>query len=186
MRLRHHSRPSQRNNWLGVPVSQDPFANQMLLGGVPMRSIKDWSVDPQINLDDSKLGSVFDALEDTDAAACLSMLTELSKLNMPPPSNSAFVFIKPHAVTEKVKIIAKAGLEAHGITILEEGCIKAEKIDKHKLIDQHYYAIASKATILKPEQLNVPEDKFQAQFGLSGRMPWPPAKSSMPWMVVRT
>jgi hypothetical protein len=26
-------------------------------------------------------------------------------------------------------------------------------------IDQHYYAIASKATILKPSQLNVPTDK---------------------------
>jgi len=49
----------------------------------------------------------------------------------------------------------------------KEGSIKAEVIDKKKLIDQHYYAIASKATILKPEQLNVPEDKFQAQFGLS-------------------
>ena len=32
-------------------------------------------------------------------------------------------------------------------------------IDEKKLIDQHYYAIASKATILKPEQLNVPADK---------------------------
>jgi len=33
-------------------------------------------------------------------------------------------------------------------------------------IDQHYYAIASKATILKPAQLNVPADKFKAKFGL--------------------
>jgi len=31
--------------------------------------------------------------------------------------------------------------------------------------DQHYYAIASKATILKPEALNIPTDKFKAQFG---------------------
>merc|ERR1719414_1783979 len=60
-----------------------------------------------------------------------------------------------------------AGLEKHGLKILKEGSIKAEAIDKKKLIDQHYYAIASKATILKPEQLNVPEDKFKAQFGLS-------------------
>merc|ERR1719440_1270141 len=80
--------------------------------------------------------------------------------------NAAFVFIKPHAVTDKVKELVKAGLEAHGIKILKEGSIKAEVIDKKKLIDQHYYAIASKATILKPDQLNVPEDKFKAQFGL--------------------
>lgn len=50
--------------------------------------------------------------------------------------------------------------------ILAEGAITAEEIDQGKLIDQHYYAIASKATILKPAELNVPADKFKAQFGL--------------------
>lgn len=45
--------------------------------------------------------------------------------------------------------------------------LSAEEIDSKKLIDQHYYAIASKATILKPAQLNVPADKFEAQFGLT-------------------
>jgi len=43
----------------------------------------------------------------------------------------------------------------------------ADCSDKKKLIDQHYYAIASKATILKPTELNVPDDKFSKQFGLS-------------------
>merc|ERR1712224_396684 len=68
---------------------------------------------------------------------------------------------------DKAKALVKAGLEAKGITIRKEGSIKGEVIDKKKLIDQHYYAIASKATILKPDQLNVPDDKFKAQFGLS-------------------
>ena len=54
------------------------------------------------------------------------------------------------------------------MTILKEGSITGAAIDKKKLIDQHYFAIASKATILKPDQLYVPGDKFQAQFGL----PW--------------
>ncbi|CAE7455560.1 unnamed protein product, partial [Symbiodinium pilosum] len=63
--------------------------------------------------------------------------------------------------------LAKAGLQAHGIRIVREGKLKGEKIDQQKLIDQHYYAIASKATIQKPEELNVPADKFQAQFGVS-------------------
>ena len=53
-------------------------------------------------------------------------------------------------MTDKVKELAKAGLEAHGIKILKQGSIKGETIDKKKLIDQHYFAIASKATILKP------------------------------------
>lgn len=37
-------------------------------------------------------------------------------------------------------------------------------IDAKKYIDQHYYAIASKATLLKPSELNVPKEKFSAQF----------------------
>jgi nucleoside diphosphate kinase len=81
--------------------------------------------------------------------------------------NSAFVFVKPHAVTEATKALVKEGLLAAGVEILTEGSLSAEEIDSKKLIDQHYYAIASKATILKPHQLNVPSDKFEKQFGLS-------------------
>lgn len=36
------------------------------------------------------------------------------------------------------------------------------------LIDQHYYAIASKATLLKPADMPVPADKFEKAFGI----PW--------------
>jgi hypothetical protein len=36
-----------------------------------------------------------------------------------------------------------------------------------QLIDQHYYAIASKATILPAKDIPVPADKFQAEFGES-------------------
>ena len=35
-----------------------------------------------------------------------------------------------------------------------------------KLIDQHYYAIASRATVLKPEA-ECAQDRFQARFGLA-------------------
>merc|ERR1711907_511940 len=68
--------------------------------------------------------------------------------------NKAFLFIKPHAVTDAVKALAKESLSNMGLNILSEGEIKAEEI-------------ASKATILKPDQLNIPEDKFEAKFGLS-------------------
>jgi len=158
---------AERNNWLGVPIAKDRFASRMLAARIPMGAVKAWSVDPQILVEGEKKGSVFDALEDLNIEQCLNKCVELAKLNKPATKNSAFVFIKPHAVTDKVKELAKAGLEKHGLKITKEGSIKAETIDKKKLIDQHYYAIASKATILKPEQLNVPEDKFQAQFGLS-------------------
>lgn len=80
--------------------------------------------------------------------------------------NSAFVFIKPHAVTDKVKELVKETLIKNDFSISKEGSIEAEVIDKNKKIDQHYYAIASKATILTPDKLAVPKDKFKEKFGL--------------------
>jgi len=80
--------------------------------------------------------------------------------------NTAFVFIKPHAVTENTKSLVSDGLRAKGLTITKEGTLSAKQIDEGMLIDNHYYAIASKATILKPDQLNVPEEKFKGKFGL--------------------
>merc|ERR1719382_159227 len=49
---------------------------------------------------------------------------------------------------------------------MKEGSLEAEEIDKYKKIDKHYYAIASKATILTPDKLAVPKDKFKEKFGL--------------------
>ena len=84
-----------------------------------------------------------------------------------PLMNSAFVFIKPHANTRAVQDLVVAKLTSKRVKILSEGDIAAAKIDKDKLIDQHYYAIASKATLLKPDQLPVPEDKFEQKFGIA-------------------
>jgi len=81
--------------------------------------------------------------------------------------NEAFVFIKPHAVTPAVKDLVEATLQKAGLKITAQGEITAEQIDSGKLIDQHYYSIASKATILKPSELSVPNDKFEETFGLS-------------------
>eukprot|EP00411_Alexandrium_monilatum_P021710 CAMPEP_0175208750 /NCGR_PEP_ID=MMETSP0093-20121207/13780_1 /TAXON_ID=311494 /ORGANISM="Alexandrium monilatum, Strain CCMP3105" /LENGTH=405 /DNA_ID=CAMNT_0016501937 /DNA_START=103 /DNA_END=1320 /DNA_ORIENTATION=- len=80
--------------------------------------------------------------------------------------NSAFVFIKPHALTDKVKDLVKETFEKNEIAIKKEGSLAAEDIDKYKKIDRHYYAIASKATILTPDKLAVPKDKFKDKFGL--------------------
>jgi len=80
--------------------------------------------------------------------------------------NSAFVFIKPHAVNDKVKGLVESELKKRSITITDTGSISAEAIDKGSLIDQHYYAIASKAVLLEPKDLPVPADKFKAKFGV--------------------
>lgn len=78
--------------------------------------------------------------------------------------NSAFVFVKPHAVTSAAVATVKERLAQRGILVTGEGDIASEAIDEHKLIDRHYYAIASKATILKPHELSVPKDKFRGAF----------------------
>eukprot|EP01039_Chlorochromonas_danica_P004945 gene4945-5428_t len=81
--------------------------------------------------------------------------------------NSAFVFIKPHANNEKTQELVKNNLLARGIRIVKEGAFTGPEIDEQMLIDQHYYAIASKATLLQPKDIPVPADKFEASFGLS-------------------
>jgi hypothetical protein len=83
------------------------------------------------------------------------------------PVNSAFVFIKPHANTTRTQTLVHSTLAAKGIKIQSHGELTAERIDEKKLIDQHYYAIASKATLLQPKDLPVPADKFQKEFGLA-------------------
>jgi len=81
--------------------------------------------------------------------------------------NSAFVFIKPHANTRATQTLVKTKLNDAGITIISESSISGDIIDERKLIDQHYYAIASKATILTPDKIPVPADKFEATFNES-------------------
>jgi nucleoside diphosphate kinase len=80
--------------------------------------------------------------------------------------NTAFVFLKPAAVTDKMKELVTKTFAEKGLKVLKEGEIKADVIDKKQLVDKHYYAIASKATLLTPDKLNIPKDKFKEQFGL--------------------
>ena len=79
-------------------------------------------------------------------------------------AQSAFVFIKPHANTPQVRALCMSKFAEAGISVLGDGEITGPEIDSQGFIDQHYYAIASKATILKPKDLNVPLDKFKENF----------------------
>ncbi|CAK0814316.1 unnamed protein product [Prorocentrum cordatum] len=84
--------------------------------------------------------------------------------------SSAFVFIKPHAVTNEVKKLVTQRFSAEGIGIVSEGVINAEKIDQDMLIDTHYGAIASRAMKQKPSELAVQKkatQEFEQAFGLS-------------------
>ena len=81
-------------------------------------------------------------------------------------TNSAFVFVKPHAckgTPGKVESLVEDSFRSHGIRITGKGEMTAEVIDKNMHIDTHYGAIASKAVKLQPKDLNVP-DKGKAAF----------------------
>jgi hypothetical protein len=68
------------------------------------------------------------------------------------------VFVKPHAVTPKVVELVKAKFEEVGFAITKEGAIDGPTIEKDLLVDNHYYAIANKASLSKPAELS-PSDK---------------------------
>merc|ERR1712060_186599 len=70
---------AERNNWLQTCIGDDMFGKQLLDAGMSEAMVKDWSVDPQVNVEEGKKGSIFDALEDQDAADCLANLVKLSK-----------------------------------------------------------------------------------------------------------
>ena len=105
------------------------------------------------------------------AAACVDLLHLSDSLTQSVRFTHAICpihsrrFAKPHANRHfAIEAIKKKFADCE-IGILKEGEITGEEIDEKQYIDQHYYAIASKATILKPAALNIPTDKFKAQFG---------------------
>merc|ERR1719262_2161128 len=157
-------------NWLGYKAERDSFGKALLNADVRVNTIKKWCLDPVVKYGDQEnptSKSIWDTLEDIDAQACINKCAEVAAWRPPKKIlNSAFVFLKPAAVTDKMKELVTKTFEDKGIKILKEGSIEAADIDKKQLIDKHYYAIASKATLLTPDKLNVPADKFKEQFGL--------------------
>jgi nucleoside diphosphate kinase len=165
---------AERMNWLGETLEKDKFAKTLSAAGVKKTLITDWTKDPQVEVpgQDGKV-SLFDSLEDMNSDECLAKALKIagSKHKLPSyPRNEAFVFIKPHAVTDKVKDLATQIFEDMGLVITKEGKIDGPTIDNDKLIDNHYYAIANKAALTKPRDLNPPEPKkeeFRQTFDIS-------------------
>jgi len=161
---------AERMNWLGYKADRDNFGKALLNAGVRMKTIKDWCLDPAVTYGDkeeSTTKSIWDTIEDMDAQSCIKTCAEIDAWRpLKKVLNTAFVFLKPAAVTDKMKELVKNTFEKKGITVVKEGSIEAADIDKKELIDKHYYAIASKATLLTPDKLTVPADKFKEQFGL--------------------
>jgi nucleoside diphosphate kinase len=127
--------------------------------------IKEWMRDPAVFFDGKKQ-SLFDLLEDLDSDACVEKARDIRVLQ----TNSAIVFVKPHAVNEAVQELVQKKLEDCGISIVRSGRIDAETIDEKGLIDTHYGAIAARAMRVLPADLVVQagaKEDFEKLFGLS-------------------
>jgi nucleoside diphosphate kinase len=163
-------------NWLEVPLDEDPFAQALLAAGMSKDLLMEWTKDPQVEVAGKK-ASIFDQLEDMNAADCLAKACEIAEAKGDQAkltTNRAFVFVKPHAVTDAAVALVKATFEEKGVSVLKDGVLPGPTIGEKKLIDNHYYAIANKASLTAPKDLNPPEAKvaeFKEKFGVS----WPDA-----------
>jgi len=162
---------AERLNWMGAKLEDDAFGKAMLASGIPKDTIMAWTKDPQVEYDGKK-ASLFDLLEDLDYDDCLAKSQSIAGVSGSRPSGKmqAYVFLKPHAVTEPAKKLVSTKFAEAGVTIYKQGSLGASVIEKDKLIDNHYYAIANKASLSKPAELNPPaakQEEFAKKFGIT-------------------
>ena len=136
-----------------------------------------WSVDPQIKIEEGvKHGSIFDALEGLDADACLSKCVRRpSRTNHPPRmlhSSSSGPMLCRTRSRSWPRLVGR-----HMTSSSRSKAPSRPRVYEERLTDQHYHALASKAAILRPDQLNVSEDKFLAKFGPSWKDAPAPGKA---------
>jgi hypothetical protein len=118
-------------------------------------------------------GAAYVYLDSQSKVDAMSAKVDSLQVALSGKTNSAFVFIKPHACKGKpgsVEAVVEGKFKKTGIRVTDKGEISAEEIDKNLFIDTHYGAIASKAVKLKPSELNVPDKgkkQFEAAFGES-------------------
>jgi hypothetical protein len=72
---------AEKLNWLTKNLSDDAFGISLLNAGISKKTINSWCLDPQVRISEDASGSVFDALEEMDADACLEKMVDLNKLN---------------------------------------------------------------------------------------------------------
>jgi len=162
---------AERLNWMGAKLEEDAFGKAMLSSGITKETIMAWTKDPQVPFEGKK-ASLFDLLEDLDYDECLGKAQKIAGVSGSRPAGKmqAFVFLKPHAVTGEAKKLVASSFSKAGISVTKEGTLDAATIEKNKLIDNHYYAIANKASLTKPKDLNPPQakqDDFEKKFGIS-------------------
>ena len=64
----------------GRRFQADAFGSALIEGGLDGATLKEWILDPVVAYGGGDKGSLFDALEDSDAAACAAKIAELKAL----------------------------------------------------------------------------------------------------------
>ncbi len=83
-------------------------------------------------------------------------------------TNSALVFIKPHAVRRRTVEFIEDFLKERGIILEDSGELSSDKLKQERIVDRHYFAIAKTAVELPARELNLSEEaknRFQKAFG---------------------
>jgi len=164
---------AERLNWLGADLKTDPFGQALLAAGLSEETILAWTKDPQVELKEGGMGSLFDQVEDQSVEECVATLQGLAGVSAAAPANlknRAFLFIKPHANLSAVRALVAEKLGEAKISILAQGDLTGTQIDENQYIDNHYLSIALKASLKKPAELNPPSaglKKFEDTFGLT-------------------
>lgn len=70
----------EKMNWMGKEPQNDDFGKEVLRKRVSKKKLKQWSLDPRVNLPNGSVGSLFDSLEDLDASDCLEALAQIRLL----------------------------------------------------------------------------------------------------------
>ena len=112
---------AERLNWMGAKLEDDAFGKAMLASGIPKDTIMAWTKDPQVAFEGKK-ASLFDLLEDLDYDECLAKAQAIAGVSGKRPAGKmqAYVFIKPHTVTDATKKMVGAKFADAGIAVYKE------------------------------------------------------------------
>ena len=84
--------------------------------------------------------------------------------------NTALIFIKPHAVTDRAVEFTEEFLGRGGILLLDKSVMSAEEILREDIVDRHYFAIAHTAVHRTPAEYvmsGYARDAFEEAFDVS-------------------
>ncbi|KAH9588685.1 hypothetical protein LSM04_008123 [Trypanosoma melophagium] len=177
---------ADREMWLGVDLSEDPFVQQLMLEGVPLSLLlpyvrdenckkgkeEDGEKSKQYKISDIEENFTRSTLsryqQSSEVVRRLKALTSrfIREIKM----NYAFIWVKPHACTQEVVEWIPQVLEEHRVEVISSGHVLMEEVIKKKLVDQQYYALYRNAMTRPIEDIPITASQmveFERTFDIS-------------------